>query len=117
MKRGLLVLSGLVVVLSAAALVRGMVGYPIMHWAVILLVLAIAAGAFVIIMLHGQAKEIQKPSAKPRVLKQHRPRGRAKKRVVRNAMKRRRFRKMSPILLSHDDNVVHPGGEQVGFFG
>ncbi len=117
MKRGLLVLSGLVVVLSAAALVRGMVGYPIMHWAVILLVLAIAAGGFVITMLHSPAEEIQKQPAKPRVLKQHRPRGRAKKRVVRNAMKRRRFRKMSPILLSHDDNVVHPGGEQVGFFG
>ena len=117
MKRGLLVLSGLIVVLSAAALVRGMVGYPIMPWSVSLVVLAMAAGGFVITMLHGQVEEIQKVPAKPRVLKQHRPRGRAKKRVVRNAMKRRRFRKMSPILLSHDDNAVHPGGEQVGFFG
>ena len=37
--------------------------------------------------------------------------------VVRNAAKRRRFRKMGPILLSHDEQVVHPGGEQIGFFG
>ena len=54
---------------------------------------------------------------RPRVLKKHRPRGRAKKRVVRNAMKRRRFRKVGAILLLQDQEVVNPGGEQVGFFG
>jgi hypothetical protein len=119
MRRGILVLSGLVVILSAAALVRGAVGYPLMPWPVSLVILAIAIGTFVITMLQGgeEAEETQKRPARPRALKQHRPRGRAKKRVVRNAMKRRRFRKLKPILLSHDDNVIHPGGQQVGFFG
>jgi len=64
----------------------------------------------------GQKEEAKQP-VRPRVLKKHRPRGRAKKRVVRNAMKRRRFRKVGAILLSQDQEVVNPGGEQVGFFG
>jgi hypothetical protein len=51
------------------------------------------------------------------VYKKHRPRGRAKKRVVRNAMKRRRFRKAGAIFVSHETEIANPGGQQVGFFG
>jgi len=117
MKRGLLVLSGVIVLLCAAALVGAVLGHSIMPWPAILVLMAMSGGGFVITILPGKTEEIQKQPSKPRVLKQHRPRGRAKKRVVRNAAKRRRFRKMGPILLSHDEQVVHPGGEQIGFFG
>jgi hypothetical protein len=37
--------------------------------------------------------------------------------VVRNAMKRRRFRKVSQIFVSRDESSPNPGGEQIGFFG
>jgi len=120
MRRGILVLSGLLVVLSAAALVRWAVGYPaILPWPILLVALAMAGGGFVIAMLRDEAVE-ETPTrlpANPRISKKHRPRGRAKKRVVRNAMKRRRFRKPGAIILSHDADVANPGGQQVGFFG
>jgi len=79
-----------------------------------------AGGGFVIAMLRDEAVEEETPTrqpAHPRISKKHRPRGRAKKRVVRNAMKRRRFRKAGAIILSHEADVANPGGEQVGFFG
>jgi hypothetical protein len=120
MRRGILVLSGLLVILAAAALVQWAAGYPpILPWPILLLVLAMGGGGFVIAMLRDEAVE-ETPTrqpAHPRLSKKHRPRGRAKKRVVRNAMKRRRFRKAGAIFLSHEQDVADPGGEQVGFFG
>src|SRR5881394_1966537 len=121
MKRGVLLLSGLLVILSGAAFVHWAVGFPaVLPWPILLVVLAIGGGAFVIGLLRDQSEEAQDVTATqrtPRIYKKHRPRGRAKKRVVRNAIKRRRFRKMKPILLSRDTDVVNPGGDQVGFFG
>jgi hypothetical protein len=120
MRRGILVLSGLLVIMAGAALVHWAAGFPaILPWPILFVVLAMGGGGFVFGMLRDQAvAETKTPSTpRPHVLKKHRPRGRAKKRVVRNAMKRRRFRKMPQMLVSHDGSIVHPGGEQVGFFG
>jgi hypothetical protein len=120
MRRGILVLSGLLVILAAAALVQWAAGYPpILPWPILLLVLAMGGVGFVIAMLRDEAAE-ETPTrqpAHPRLSKKPRPRGRAKKRVVRNAMKRRRFRKAGAIILSHEADAANPGGEQVGFFG
>lgn len=118
MRRGILVLSGLLVIMAGAALVHWAAGFPaILPWPVLLVVLAIGGGGVVLGMLREELKEAPTTAKpRPRVLKQHRPRGRAKKRVVRNAMKRRRFRKMG-IVLAHDGSIVNPGNEQVGFFG
>src|SRR5256885_11761160 len=73
MRRAILVLSGLVVILSAAALVRGAVGYPLMPWPVSLVILAISAGTFMVTMLRGgdeeEAEVSQKRPARARVLK------------------------------------------------
>ena len=120
MRRGILVLSGLLVVVAGAALVHWAAGFPaILPWPILFVVLAMGGGGFVIGMMREQpiAESKTASTARPRVLKKHRPRGRAKKRVVRNAMKRRRFRKMPQMLVSQDGSIVHPGGEQVGFFG
>jgi hypothetical protein len=120
MRRGILVLSGLLVVMAGAALVHWAAGFPaILPWPILFVVLAMGGGGFVVGMLRDQAlAETKTPSTpRPRVLKQHRPRGRAKKRVVRNAMKRRRFRKVSQIFVSRDESSPNPGGEQIGFFG
>jgi hypothetical protein len=121
MRRGVLVLSGLLVMLAAAALVHWAAGFPaILPWPVLLVVLAIGGGGFVLGMLRDQAREpdeIQTPSSPRRIYKKHRPRGRAKKRVMRNAIKRRRFRKAGAIILSHESEIANPGGHQVGFFG
>jgi len=113
----LLVLSGVVAILSAASLVGHAAGFDFLPWTALLAVLGVASIGFVATMLFGPTAHPEPLPAHPRALKKHRPRGRAKKRIVRNAMKRRRFRKMSPILLSHDTELVNPGGEQVGFFG
>ena len=106
------------VVLCAAALVRGMVGDSILPWPVLLVVLAMAGGGFVILMLRVEVEEVAVPLPTPqRNYKKHKPRGRAKKRVIRNAFKRRRVRKAGGIILSHETNIAHPGEQQVGFFG
>ncbi|HEV8378881.1 MAG TPA: hypothetical protein VGP99_08520 [Tepidisphaeraceae bacterium] len=118
MRRGILVLSGLFVVLSAAALVRWAAGYPaILPWPVLIVVLAMAGGGFVIAMLRDQEEETPTLPTPRRISKKHRPRGRAKKRIIRNAFKRRRARKAGAIFLSHETEIAHPGGQQVGFFG
>jgi hypothetical protein len=119
MRRGLLALSGLMVVLAAAALVRWAVGYAaILPWPVLLVVLAMSGGGFVILMLREKVEEVDVPLPTPlRIQKKHKPRGRAKKRIIRNAFKRRRARKAGGIMLSHPTDIAHPGEQQVGFFG
>jgi len=120
MKRGVLVLSGLLVVLSGAALVQWAAGYPpILPWPILLVVLAIAGGSFVFTVLRDAGVELAPlplPTP-PRSYKRHRPRLKAKKRVIRNAFKRRRARKAGGILVSQDVDITHPGSSQVGFFG
>src|SRR3989442_14620609 len=112
MRRGILVLSGVLVILAAAALVQWAAGYPpILPWPILLLVLAMGGGGFVFAMLRDEAVEetpTRQPSH-PRISKKHRPRGRATKRALRNAMKRRRFRKPGAIIPSHDADVANPG--------
>src|SRR4051812_24872714 len=120
MRRGILVLSGLLVIMAGAALVQWAAGFPpILPWPILLVVLAMGGGGFILGMLRDQAvAQLEAPSTPhPAVLKKHRPRGRAKKRLTRNAMKRRRFRKTSQMLVSRDGSIVNPGHEQVGFFG
>jgi hypothetical protein len=120
MRRGILVLSGLLVMLAAAALVKWAAGFgAILPWPVLIVVLAIGGGGFVIAMLRDQVEEaeVEKSATPRRIYKKHRPRGRAKKRIVRNAFKRRRARKAGAIFLSHEADVAHPGEQQVGFFG
>jgi len=122
MKRGLLVLSGLLVVLSGAALVQWAAGYPpILPWPILLVVLAIAGGSFVFTLLRDQGDEDILPAALApaphQLYKRHKPRGKAKKRVIRNAVKRRRARKAGGIFVSHEADLAHDGTQQVGFFG
>jgi hypothetical protein len=122
MRRGLLMLSGLLVLLCGAALVQWAAGYPpILPWPILLVVAAIAGGSFVITLLRDQGEAIPAPLAltpsPSRVFKKHRPRGKAKKRVTRNAFKRRRTRKAGGIFISHDADITHDGSQQVGFFG
>jgi len=112
------VLSGLLVILSGAALVQWAAGFPaILPWPVLLVVLAIGGGAFVIALLRDDAVEGVTLPTPQRALKKHRPRGKAKKRITRNAMKRRRIRKAGAIFLSHETESANPGAQQVGFFG
>lgn len=113
-------LSGLLVVLSGAALVQWASGFPpILPWPILLLVLAVAGGSFVFTVLRDGVVELAPmPLPTPHHgYKKHRPRLKAKKRVVRNAFKRRRARKAGAILVSHDVDITHPGSGQVGFFG
>src|SRR5258705_6517772 len=89
-------------------------------WGIIAL---LGAGGFVgflcwITRRLGEKQEAKRPA--PRATKQHRPVLRKqKKRVLRNAVKRRRARKAGMIVLRNDEGaqLVNPGGEQVGFFG
>src|SRR6266550_8564144 len=89
-------------------------------WGIIAL---LAAASFVGILYWiarrlGAKEEAKRPV--PRAIKKHRPVLRKqKKRVLRNAVKRRRARKAGMIVLRSDDgpDLVNPGGEQVGFFG
>jgi len=122
MKRGLLVLSGLLVVLSGAALVQWAAGYPpILPWPILLVILAIAGASFVFTLLRDTDEHIPAPAplseTAHRVYKRHKPRGKAKKRVIRNAFKRRRARKAGGIFVAHDVDLAHDGTQQVGFFG
>ena len=108
------------VVLTAAALVRWALGYAaILPWPVLMVVLVMTGGGFVILMLQDQSEDVAVPlPATPhRIYKRHKPRGKAKKRVIRNAFKRRRSRKAGGIMLTHDTEITHPGAQQVGFFG
>ena len=116
----MLLLSGLLVLLCGAALVQWAAGYPpILPWPVLLVVVAIAGGSFVITLLRDQVEELSVlPLPTPvRHFKKHRPHGKAKKRVVRNAFKRRRARKAGGIFISHEADITHDGSQQVGFFG
>ena len=123
----MLVLSALLVILTGAALVHWMSGFPaILPWPILLVVLAIGTGGFVLTLLRDQVANHSEESQTPpiqaapsttRITKKHRPRARAKKRVIRNAFKRRRTRKAGAIIFSHDDQTAHPGDQQVGFFG
>jgi hypothetical protein len=128
MKRGVLLLSGLLVILSGAAIVHWAAGFPaILPWPILLVFLASGAGGLVLILLRDQSKDNVKQSPTPatpgapatstsRITKKHRPRARAKKRVIRNSFKRR-TRKAGATVLSHDADIAHPGEHQVGFFG
>jgi len=120
MRRAVLVLSGLLVVLSGAALVQWASGFPpILPWPILLVVLAIAGGSFVFTLLRDGVVELAPMPlpTPPRTYKRHRPRLKAKKRVLRNAFKRRRARKAGGILIASDVDISHPGSSQVGFFG
>ena len=127
MKRGVLVLSALLVILTGAALVHWMSGFgAILPWPILLIMLAVGAGGFVLTLLRDEVADHSEKSQTPpvegkpatsRITKKHRPRARAKKRVIRNAFKRRRTLKAGPIVFSHDDQTAHPGDQQVGFFG
>lgn len=119
MRRGLLALSGLVAVLCAAALVRWALGEAtFLPWPVLMVVLAMSGGGFVILMLREEVEEFAPLPATPHhSYKRHKPRGKARKRVIRNAFKRRRFRKAGAVVLSHETDITHPGAQQVGFFG
>jgi hypothetical protein len=73
-------------------------------------------------MTRGEGEEVVVEEKRParRTLKKNRPVLRkSKKRVFRNAIKRRRARKAGSILLDREghESAVNPGGEQVGFFG
>src|SRR5437762_2613202 len=106
MRRGILLLSGLLVILSGAALVHWAAGFPaILPWPVLFVVLAIGGGGFVLALLRDREDTLgdtSTPATPHRVYKKHRPRGKAKKRVLRNAMKRRRIRKAGAIFVSHE---------------
>ena len=120
MRRALLALSGLMAVLAAAALVRWALGEAaILPWPVLMVVLAMSGGGFVILMLREELEEslVPLPATPHRTYKRHKPRGKARKRVIRNAFKRRRARKAGAVVLSHETDITHPGAEQVGFFG
>jgi hypothetical protein len=84
-------------------------------------ILAIAGGSFVFTLMRDQGgQDIVATSITPaphQLYKRHKPRGKAKKRVIRNAVKRRRARKAGRIFISHEADIAHDGTQQVGFFG
>ncbi len=120
MRRWLLALSGLVVFLCLAALVRSAAGYRgIMPWPAVVVVLGAGGVGFVLAVCNGPVDEEPVHKTKRRYVRKKRPVLRKeKKRVWRNAVKRRRARKAGTIFLRRDEpTTANPGGEQVGFFG
>ena len=120
MRRWFLALSGLVVFLCLAALVRSAAGYRgIMPWPAVAVVLGVGGVGFILAMRGGRTAEQAVHKTKRRYVRKKRPVLRKeKKRVWRNAVKRRRARKAGTIFLHRDEpTTANPGGEQVGFFG
>ncbi|HEV8607218.1 MAG TPA: hypothetical protein VGQ99_17900 [Tepidisphaeraceae bacterium] len=122
MRRWFLALSGLVVILSSASLVRWAAGYrSIMPWPAIVVVLGAGGVGFMLAMQNGGVAEEPVRKTKRKYVRKKRPVLRSapgRKRAWKKAVKRRRARKAGTIFLSRENpTAANPGGEQVGFFG